>query len=238
MAELNLGMLNMQIPDTLILCGGLGERLRPLTDNHQKCMLSVQGRPFLEYTVDKIKQLELNPPIFCCGHKADEVINHFGNGYKFSYRADINTGARIKEALNLIQSDNFIVFNGDSYCNIDYNYFWYIYKEFVNFGKDVCKILVHKNNSIFASYIHSSVYDYYGAGIYFFKKSYVESLENDDNLSIEDDIIPNCKNIYNCAIPEEFFTIDIGTKENYEMVNSKENKYGRFFSNLNHESVK
>lgn len=231
----------MQIPNTLILCGGLGERLRPLTDNHQKCMLPVQGRPFLEYTVDKIKQLELNPPIFCCGHKVDEVINHFGkdtNGYKFSYRADINTGARIKEALSLIHSEHFIVFNGDSYCNIDYNYFWYIYKEFVNLNDDCCKILVHKKNSLLASYIQTSIYGSYGAGIYFFKKSYIESLEWNNNLSIEDDIIPNCKKIYTCDTPEEFFVIDIGTKENYEIVNDKENKYGRFLADANKRIVK
>jgi NDP-sugar pyrophosphorylase family protein len=225
----------MQIPDTLILCGGLGERLHPLTNDHQKCMLPVCGKPFVEYAVNKIKQLELKSPIFCCGHKAEEVINHFSE-HKFSYRANINTGARIIEALDLVKSDNIVVFNGDSYCNIDYNYFWYVYKEFLKYKNDVCKFLVDKKNSLLASFITSTVHDYYGAGIYIFNVGFLKSLKYDDNLSIEKNIIPN-SNYYNVALPTEFYVIDIGTLENYRMINDEENSFGRFFAHLNPEFI-
>jgi NDP-sugar pyrophosphorylase family protein len=207
----------MQIPDTLILCGGKGERLHPLTLEHQKCMLPVCGKPYMEYMVDKIKGLELGRIIFCCGHAVEEVLDYFmGKNYKFSYCANINTGARVLTALSLVMTKYLVVFNGDSYCNLNYNHFWYAYKEFINSGKESCKFLIDKDNSLLASHINPK-YSSYGAGIYLFKKEYLSSLEYDDNLSIEDDIIPNSNCLF-YNLPKESFVIDIGTPENLKIV--------------------
>jgi D-glycero-alpha-D-manno-heptose 1-phosphate guanylyltransferase len=225
----------MQVPDTLILCGGLGTRLRPLTYSIQKCMLPVYKIPLLDYIVQQIKYLDLEKIIFACGHRKESIIEHFGPEYIYSCPTEfINTGARIKKALNLVTTENLIVFNGDSYCNIDRGCFWEVYKQFIKSEVDVCKILVNKRNSLLSSYIDTSIENYFGAGIYFLKKKYLKNIEYKDDLSLESDIGPNSDHMF-VELSDEFFVVDIGTPENYKKVNDGRNKWGRFFKNFDRE---
>jgi NDP-sugar pyrophosphorylase family protein len=225
-------------PTCLILCGGKGERLMPLTKYLQKCMLPVKGIPFIEYVIAQTKLFGLDDIVLCCGYKGDQIINTFGPKYKYSYSASfINTGARLKRALPTVESDNVIVFNGDSYCNISNDLFWSSYDQFMRSGANLAKLLVSKKNSLLASFIPNPIDDYYGAGIYFFKKSFLNEFDYSPDLSIEDDIIPN----HNCEylkLPEECFTIDIGTVENYKEVNDGNSRQGRVFFYANKEFIR
>jgi NDP-sugar pyrophosphorylase family protein len=219
----------------LILCGGKGERLLPLTEFHQKCMLPVFDIPFLEYIDYKIKDFGITKNIFCCGHKAEEIIRHFGTfkNYKYSCPANfISPGARVVEAINYFYKDDIvIVFNGDSFCNITKEYFWSIYNSFVESKADICKIMVEKSSSLLASFIpHKYESEYFGAGIYFFRREFLLNLEYDDKLSIENNII--LENFDRCdfvKLPNNFFVIDIGTPGNYKLVNEEDNEFGKFF---------
>jgi NDP-sugar pyrophosphorylase family protein len=226
----------------LILCGGKGERLRPLTSTQQKCLLSVQGRPFLEYIVDQIKSFDLDKIIFCCGYRGYDIINYFSQGpiyqpFEFSYPDRfINTGARALKALELVDTKYIIVFNGDSYCNINKNQLVEIYQNFIKNKDNAVKLLVSKEGSLLSSFISSPIKGYYGAGIYFFKRTFLRGYEYNDNLSIEDHMINriNCNYI---VLPEMCYTIDIGTVENYQEVNNEKGRFGRIFAHLNKEST-
>jgi D-glycero-alpha-D-manno-heptose 1-phosphate guanylyltransferase len=225
---------------TLVLCGGKGERLQPLTINHQKCMLDVQGLPFLEYLDYQIHDLGIKKVVFCTGHKSEEIMKHFGtfNGYTYKYSCPldfIGTGARIIKALPYINTDNIIVFNGDSFCNIETETFWRLYNKFIKSNYKICKLLVNKEGSLLSSFIgHKYEKDYFGAGIYFIKSDLIRTIEYNNKLSLENDIILNNfdKTMF-VKLPENFFVVDFGIPENYELINNRENKFGKFFTDFN-----
>jgi len=64
----------------LIMAGGLGKRVASISDNKPKCMLKVQDKPFLEYLVRHLIIEGLSNQIFLIGHKANDIIEYFGDG--------------------------------------------------------------------------------------------------------------------------------------------------------------
>jgi NDP-sugar pyrophosphorylase family protein len=95
-------------------------------------------------------------------------------------------------------------------------------------------LLVKKDNSLLSSFIgHKYETNYYGCGIYFIKTDFLDNIDYSDDLSLEDNIIiDNFDKVYFIKLPENIFVIDYGTHENFEIVNNKDTKYGRFFSNI------
>jgi mannose-1-phosphate guanylyltransferase len=105
----------------IILSGGLGMRLRPLTDDKPKALIPVNGRPISEYQIEwLIKQGEVDSVTFACGYKWERLKEHFGstfNGVPIDYSVEdepLGTGGGIKKALSKHQSDSpFVITNGD-----------------------------------------------------------------------------------------------------------------------------
>lgn len=70
--------------DVVILCGGLGARLHSITkDKVQKCMVDVNGKPFLEILVSDLKAQGLEKFILCAGHKIDSISGEHVGLYIF-----------------------------------------------------------------------------------------------------------------------------------------------------------
>jgi NDP-sugar pyrophosphorylase family protein len=111
----------------VILAGGLGTRLRPLTESVPKPMVLVQGKPFLEYEIELLKKASINDFVFCVGYKATSIEDHFGNGKRFgvniSYSLDgekpLGPAGALKNAEALLE-DMFLVTYGDGYLMMDY----------------------------------------------------------------------------------------------------------------------
>ena len=70
----------------LIIAGGEGERLRPLTSDRPKPMIVVAGRPILEYQVEWLRREGVTDIVFLCGYKAAVIEEHFGDGSRFGLR--------------------------------------------------------------------------------------------------------------------------------------------------------
>ena len=64
----------------LILCGGLGTRLRRVIDDRPKPMVLVAGRPFLEYLIWQLKRYGFRDIVLCIGYLGDQVRAYFGDG--------------------------------------------------------------------------------------------------------------------------------------------------------------
>ena len=69
-----------------ILAGGLGTRLRPLTDKVPKAMAPVNGRPFLEYELELLASHGVDDIVLCVGYKGEMIRGHFGDGSAFGVR--------------------------------------------------------------------------------------------------------------------------------------------------------
>lgn len=103
----------------VILCGGLGERLRPYTEKIPKVMLKLKGKPILENVISYIKKYGVNDFVFLCGYKSEEIKNYFGDGKKFGVtitysveKEKLGTAGAVNNAKALIK-DDFILVNGD-----------------------------------------------------------------------------------------------------------------------------
>lgn len=113
---------------TVILAGGLGTRLRPITDSIPKSMMPILGKPFIRYQIELLKRNELRDIVLCVGYKAEQIIKFLGNGKKFGvsivYSEDgaelKGTAGTLKNAEPLLE-DEFFVMNGDSYLPINFS---------------------------------------------------------------------------------------------------------------------
>ena len=108
-----------------ILCGGLGSRMKPLTDTLPKPMAPVNGRPFLEYLIEQIREQGIVRIVLLTGYLGDLIRGHFGDGARFGVSieyshgpVDWDTGRRVWEAralldsrFMLLYSDNFTPFS-------------------------------------------------------------------------------------------------------------------------------
>jgi len=66
----------------LILAGGRGNRINEFSENRNKCMARLQGRPLLEHVLFRMAAEDLSELVVVVGYKATEIINHFGTRYR------------------------------------------------------------------------------------------------------------------------------------------------------------
>jgi glucose-1-phosphate thymidylyltransferase len=109
----------------LILCGGEGKRLRPLTDNIPKPMIEVAGRPMLQHQVEQFRNAGFTNFIFCTGYKHEVIEKFFGDGAKFGVKIryseekePLGTSGAIKLAAKGVKETVFVV-NGDCMHDAD-----------------------------------------------------------------------------------------------------------------------
>lgn len=108
-----------------ILCGGLGSRMRPLTDKMPKPMAPVNGRPFLSYLIAQLREQGVERVVLLTGYLGEQIRRHFGDGTTSGVAIEYSqgpvewdTGRRVWEARALLEerflllySDNFTMFS-------------------------------------------------------------------------------------------------------------------------------
>ena len=110
----------------VILGGGLGTRLQPLTDCSPKSLVNVCGKPFLEYQLQWLASYGFRDLLLCVGHRAEQIRTFAGDGGRFGMRIAysnegdslLGTAGALKKAEGLLEK-SFCVLNGDSYPPID-----------------------------------------------------------------------------------------------------------------------
>lgn len=106
--------------EAIILAGGLGTRLKNVSDRMPKSMALIQDKPFLEYQMDLLISQGVKTFILSIGYKSDQIQEHFKDAYKncsVIYAVEkelLGTGGAIKNAMRFTKSENVIVANGDS----------------------------------------------------------------------------------------------------------------------------
>ena len=110
----------------VILVGGFGTRLRPLTYTTCKAMLPVLNRPFLEHMFCYLKRHQVDDIILSMGYLPDKIQEYFGDGSKFGVKlhyavedSPLGTAGAAKNAEQYLDNGAFFVFNGDIFTNID-----------------------------------------------------------------------------------------------------------------------
>ena len=135
---------------TVILAGGLATRLRPLTDDIPKSMIRVNGRPFLEYQLELLRENGVHDIVLCVGHLSRMIEAYFGDGDRFgvniSYSDEgenlLGTAGALKRAEPLLENQFFLLY-GDSYLPFDYQAIWSYSSRYPGF----CILTVHRNHN-------------------------------------------------------------------------------------------
>src|SRR5436190_8169128 len=111
----------------IILAGGFGTRLGPLTEHIPKALIDVAGRPFLWHQLQLLKRHGIRRVILAVGYLGESIRECFGDGselgisleYSFDGPSLLGTGGAIKKALPLLP-ERFFVLYGDSYLTCNY----------------------------------------------------------------------------------------------------------------------
>ena len=139
----------MELNQAVILAGGLGTRLRPISLKRPKPMALVNGIPFLRYIIEQIKENGINRILILTGYLGQNIEDYFGNGSKMGVEisyikspVEWETGARIWGARDSLD-ENFMLFYSDNYANIDFSKIESCHKA----NKNKITMLVKKKNT-------------------------------------------------------------------------------------------
>lgn len=112
----------------VLMVGGLGTRLRPLTNDTPKSLLRVGNKPILEIIVENFAKYGFKDFIFSVNYKSEMIEEYFGNGQRFGISIEYvheNKRMGTAGALSLMKDklkDNFFVMNGDLLTNINFEH--------------------------------------------------------------------------------------------------------------------
>ena len=120
----------------IILCGGLGTRLREVVSNVPKPMAPVDNKPFLQIKLEQLTKYNIDKIVLATGYKEELIQQYFGNEYKgikivySTNNLSIGTGGAIKKALQYIDDEAAIVMNGDVFFELDLDTMMQFHKTF------------------------------------------------------------------------------------------------------------
>lgn len=109
----------------VILSGGMGKRLRPLTDYIPKPLVPINGTPIIEWQIHYFKKFGVCEFVICAGYRAEQIINFFGSkdfGVKINFsveKSPLGTGGAVRKARRYLENENFFVINGDVITDMD-----------------------------------------------------------------------------------------------------------------------
>src|SRR5258708_23545684 len=111
----------------VILAGGLGTRMRPITETIPKPMIMVAGKPFLQHQLELLLDAGIARALLLVAYLGEQIREYFGDGAKFacnvSYSFEpslLGTGGALKNAEAQLQN-YFVLVNGDTYLAINYS---------------------------------------------------------------------------------------------------------------------
>lgn len=220
--------------DVILLCGGRGERLRPVIKDRSKVLAEVGGKAFLDIIIENLLQYGLKRIILSVGYLKEQIISHFEShpNYKLEFSEEetpLGTGGAVKKAESLVKSSPFFVINGDSICKVDL-------RNFIDFHREkkalVSMVLTHSETAQdygnvtidnsqritgFSEKIAGGDDSLINAGAYLMQRDIFSYMPDRQSFSLEYDFFPKIieEKCYGFLSKNEL--IDIGTPERYEI---------------------
>lgn len=226
---------HIEVVESIILCGGMGSRLRSVINSSPKPLAPIGSKVFLDLLVESLMQQDIKKIIFAVGYMREQIIQRYSglNGVEVCFSEEdtqLGTGGAVKKATKCVEENFFLTMNGDSYIDICYG----------DLIKEICKkkaeslILVNKNSGNrsdvgllkisedqmriigFSGLDFDDKNSYINCGIYIFNKNYFMQ-ESLDVFSLENYFLPKLiKEKFVIPYISELNLYDIGTPERYE----------------------
>ena len=235
---IDLDIFKSIIPlECMIMAGGRGKRLSPLTDNVPKPMLMLGDKPIIEHNIDNLISFGIKKIYISINYLGKQISDYFGDGSSKGIEIQYILEKKFlgtAGALGLVEefrSDNILLMNADLYTNADIEN---LFLKFINenadmaisstlYNIDVPYAVFESDNFKVNAIKEKPSYSYYSnAGIYIFKNKIYKSIERNKYLDITtliENLISENKKIVH--VPILGFWIDIGNPNEYK--NAQEN---------------
>ncbi len=226
----------------ILMVGGLGTRLRPLTEDTPKPMLHVGGKPILQTIVEKFASYGFINIVMCVNYKSHIIQDYFGDGSRFGVNIEyILEDKRMGTAgaLSLLkekQNEPFFVMNGDLLTNVNFEHFL----EFHQNNNSIASMCVREydfqvpygvvnlEDGKILSIEEKPVHKFFvSAGIYMLDPKCIEFIPKDefyDMPTLFEKLIGIGEKTVSFPLRE--YWLDIGRIEEYEKAN---NEYSKVF---------
>lgn len=219
--------------DAVLMAGGEGKRLRPLTETTPKPLLKVGGKPIIEYNIDRLKNVGIKNIHLSVNYLAEQLVDYFGDGNDRTLNINyVKEDKPLGTIGSILLVDNFehediIVMNSDLLTNIDYADFFKMFKESeadmavaaTSYHVDVpyAVLEVNESNAV-KSLKEKPRYTYYSnAGIYILKKDILKMIPKDQFFDITDLMDRLLEmNLKLVTYPINGYWLDIGKHEDFK----------------------
>jgi NDP-sugar pyrophosphorylase family protein len=223
----------------VLLVGGAGTRLRPLTYVVPKCLLPVGGKPLLERTMKYLGGHGFTEFVLCVAYLKKQIVDTFGNGsslgFKIEYAesdAPMGTAGQLKTAERFLDG-TFLTMNGDIVTNLNVSKMVATHKRaggvatiaLKEFGVKIPygHILVDAGGKITAFEEKPTLSYKANAGVYVMERRLLESIPAGKVASLETDVFPKliAKGETIHSYFESAYWSDVGSMADFERVNNE-----------------
>jgi dTDP-glucose pyrophosphorylase/predicted transcriptional regulator len=220
----------------ILLVGGLGSRLKPLTDEKPKPLIPIGGRPVLETIVRQLRDHGIRHLYFAVNHMAGAIKDHFGDGSDMGVRIDyleedrpLGTAGPLG-LLEKVPSVPFVVMNGDILTNVDFSGMLKYHTEqhaaatvaTRTFEIEIPFGVIENSGDQITSIVEKPARQYQvNAGIYIFQPDVLDRVASDihrDMPNLLADLIDDGQRVSGFPIHE--YWIDIGRLEDFHKAES------------------
>lgn len=223
----------------VVLCGGLGTRLRSRVADRPKVLAPVRGEPFLAYLMEHLRRQGVQDIILATGYLGEMVEDYVGDGARWQVRLrcvqepePLGTGGALRfvaDAMNLRES--FLALNGDTFFSGSISRLTAFHASKQDAQASLALVEAPdasrygtvqadpEGGEIRAFVEKQGGYDgpaWINAGVYVLGPAFVASIPAGRNVSLERDVFPRWigQGLYGCHFPEDRL-LDIGTPEDY-----------------------
>ena len=217
----------------ILLVGGMGTRLLPLTLKTPKPMLQVAGVPFTEHQIRKAADAGIAEIVLATSYKSELFEPYFGNGERFGIKikyavekSALGTGGGIRNAANLLADcDQVVIFNGDVLSGHDLRAQLEFHKKhqaditlYLTQVEDAraygcVELLENKQIKSFLEKMENPISNLINAGCYIFNRQIIDQIPQNKVVSVERDTFPNllANNAKVFGYLDNSYWLDIGT---------------------------
>ena len=230
---INFGVLKSYLPiDVVVMAGGKGKRLRPLTEKTPKPLLEVADKPILEHNINHLSRFGMDDFWISLNYLGKQIEKYFGNGNQINLNIEyiwedepLGTIGSVSKITSFIH-DYVLVTNSDILTNLDYEDFFLKFLEqdadfsvvTIPYKVDIPYAVLDTMDGLILSLKEKPTYTYYSnGGIYLMKREIIDRIPKDSFFNATDlleKLIKENKKVL--SYPFDGYWLDVGKPEDFE----------------------
>jgi D-glycero-alpha-D-manno-heptose 1-phosphate guanylyltransferase len=203
-------MSDARIDEAIILAGGKGTRLRSVVSDRPKPLAIVAGKPFIEWLLSDLASQGIRKAVLAVGFGADMIEDVLGDGTRYNLeiiysrdRGTRGTGGAVRDAIEITESDEILVMNGDSYSPYDLPVLSRVHRQLGGMATLLLVQMVHESRFgavtvddvgrilAFKEKAKSRAGLLVNAGVYIMSRGITDFISGDGFVSLEHTIFPS-----------------------------------------------